>query len=140
MLEKGWKSKLPVDTLKEDFVEIHPNSSKFKLLLDKVRPNAKKTINDAFEYAIQNCDKIHKTPEFNIGDLILVSNLIFNNIKGPKNLKYSFEGPFIIKALHGKNASQVEISGELENENSTFPVSLGKNYTSSDKELFPLRN
>ncbi|MBW0591093.1 hypothetical protein O181_130808 [Austropuccinia psidii MF-1] len=95
MLEKGWKSKLPVDTLIEDFVEIHPPSSKFKLLLDKVRPNANKTINDAFNYAIQKCDKINKTAEFNIGDLIVASNLICNNIKGPKNLKYSFEGPFI---------------------------------------------
>ncbi|MBW0546581.1 hypothetical protein O181_086296 [Austropuccinia psidii MF-1] len=40
MLEKGWKPKLPVDTLKKDLVDIHPSSSSFKLFLDKVRHNA----------------------------------------------------------------------------------------------------
>ncbi|MBW0573370.1 hypothetical protein O181_113085 [Austropuccinia psidii MF-1] len=57
-----------------------------------------------------------------------------------KKLKDSFSGPFIIKALHGKNAIQVELSGELEKKHLTVPVSLVKHYTSSDKELFPLRN
>ncbi|MBW0571716.1 hypothetical protein O181_111431 [Austropuccinia psidii MF-1] len=97
-------------------------------------------MNDAFEYAKQKWDKSHKTPELKVGDLILVSKSNFNNIKGPKKLKDSFEGPFIIKALHGKNAVQVELSGEMENKHPDFPVSLVKHYTSSDKELFPLRN
>ncbi|MBW0584989.1 hypothetical protein O181_124704 [Austropuccinia psidii MF-1] len=97
-------------------------------------------MNDAFEYAKQNCDKSHKTPEFKVGDLILVSKLNFNNTQGPKKLKDSFAGPFIIKALHGKNVVQVELLGKLENKHPTFPVSLVKNYTSSDKELFTLRN
>ncbi|MBW0566554.1 hypothetical protein O181_106269 [Austropuccinia psidii MF-1] len=88
----------------------------------------------------QKWDKSHKTPEFKVGDLILVSTLNFNNIKGPKKLKDSFEGPFIIKALHGTNEVQVEMSGELEDKHPTFPVSLVKHYTSSDKELYPLRN
>ncbi|MBW0512728.1 hypothetical protein O181_052443 [Austropuccinia psidii MF-1] len=39
-----------------------------------------------------------------------------------------------------KNAVQVQLSGELENKHPTFPVSLVKHYTSSDKELFLLRN
>ncbi|MBW0490227.1 hypothetical protein O181_029942 [Austropuccinia psidii MF-1] len=72
--------------------------------------------------------------------MILVSNSSFNNIKGSKKFKDSFAGPFIIKALHGRNAVQVELSGELENTHPTSPVSLLKHYTSSDKELFPLRN
>ncbi|MBW0532474.1 hypothetical protein O181_072189 [Austropuccinia psidii MF-1] len=97
-------------------------------------------MNDAFEYAKQKWDKCHKTPEFKVGDFILVSTFSFKNIKGPKKLKYSFSGPFIIKALHGTNAVQVELSGELENKHPTFPVSLVKHYTPSDKELFPLRN
>ncbi|MBW0554401.1 hypothetical protein O181_094116 [Austropuccinia psidii MF-1] len=97
-------------------------------------------MNDAFEYGKQKWDKRHKTPEFKVGDLILVSTLNFNNIKGPKKLKDSFAGLFIIKALHGTNAVQVELSGELENKHPTFPVSQTKNYTSGDKELFPLRN
>ncbi|MBW0572227.1 hypothetical protein O181_111942 [Austropuccinia psidii MF-1] len=88
----------------------------------------------------EDLDKSHKTPEFKVGDLILVSTLNFNNIRGQKKFNNSFSGPFIIEALHGKNAVQGEISGELENKHPTFCVSLVKNYTSSDKELFPLRN
>ncbi|MBW0524039.1 hypothetical protein O181_063754 [Austropuccinia psidii MF-1] len=46
----------------------------------------------------------------------------------------------MIKALHGPNAVQSELTGELMNKHPTFPVSLIKPYSSSDKELFPLRN
>ncbi|MBW0483546.1 hypothetical protein O181_023261 [Austropuccinia psidii MF-1] len=140
MLEKGWNPKLPVDTLKKHLVDIHPTASIFNLFLDKVRHNANQSMNDAFEYAKKKWDKIHKTPEFKVGDLILVSTIKLNNIKGPKKLKDSFAGPFIIKDLHGKNAVQAELSGELENKHPTFLVSLVKHYTSSDKELFPLKN
>ncbi|MBW0500925.1 hypothetical protein O181_040640 [Austropuccinia psidii MF-1] len=140
MLKKGWKSKLPVDTLKKDLVDIHPTVSSFKLLLDKVRNHAKKSISYAFEYAKQKWDKSHKNPELKVGYLILVSAMNLNNIKGPTKLKDSFAGPFIIKALHGTNAVQVELSRELENKDPNFPVSLVKHYTSSDEESFPLRN
>ncbi|MBW0525261.1 hypothetical protein O181_064976 [Austropuccinia psidii MF-1] len=140
MLEKGWNPKLPVDTLKRDLVDIHPTSSSFKLFLDKVRHNAKQSMTYSFEYAKQKWDKSHKHPELKVGDIILVSNLKFNNIKGPNKLKDYFSGQFLLKALDGTNAVQVELSGELENKHPTFPVSLVKHYTSSDKELFPLRN
>ncbi|MBW0537251.1 hypothetical protein O181_076966 [Austropuccinia psidii MF-1] len=124
---------------------IHASTEKtpamfFKLLLDKVRHHTKQSINDSFEYAKQKWDKSHKNPEIKLGDLILFSMLNFNKIKGPNKLKDSFAGPFIIKALHGKNAVQVELSGELENKIPTSPASLVKHYTSSDKELFPLGN
>ncbi|MBW0581602.1 hypothetical protein O181_121317 [Austropuccinia psidii MF-1] len=95
---------------------------------------------DSFKYAKERWDKSNKPPDFKIGDLVLVSTLNFNNIKGPKKLKYSFAGPFMIKALHGPNAVQLELTGELMNKHPTFPVSLIKPYSSSDKELFPLRN
>ncbi|MBW0528742.1 hypothetical protein O181_068457 [Austropuccinia psidii MF-1] len=121
VLEKEWNPKLPGNNLKKELVDINPTSSRFKLLLDK------------------KWDKSHKDPEFKVGDLTLASTLRFNNIKGPKKLKDSFEGQFIIKALHGTNAVQVELSGDLENKHPTFPVSLVKHYTSSGKELFPLR-
>ncbi|MBW0509003.1 hypothetical protein O181_048718 [Austropuccinia psidii MF-1] len=140
MLEKGWNPKLPVDTLKKDLVDINSTSSSFKLFLDEVRHHENQSINDTFEYAKQKWDKSHKTPEFKVGDLILVSTLKLNNIKGPKKSQDSFSGPFIIEALHETNAVQVEISGELENKHPSFPVSLVMHYTSSDKELFPLRN
>ncbi|MBW0593457.1 hypothetical protein O181_133172 [Austropuccinia psidii MF-1] len=109
MLEKGWNPKLPVDTLKKDLVDIHPTDSSFKLFLDKVRHHANQRMNDTFEYAKQKWDKSHKTPEFNVGDLILISTLKYNNIKVQKKLKDSFAGPLIIKALHGKNAVQEEL-------------------------------
>ncbi|MBW0584784.1 hypothetical protein O181_124499 [Austropuccinia psidii MF-1] len=126
MLEKRWNPKLPVNTLKKDLVDIHPNSSSFKLFLDKVRHHANQSMSDAFEYDKQKWDKSHKTPEFKVGDLILVSTLNFNNIKVPKKLKDSFEGQFIIKAPHGKNAVQVELSVELENKHPNFTVSMVK--------------
>ncbi|MBW0561377.1 hypothetical protein O181_101092 [Austropuccinia psidii MF-1] len=75
-----------------------------------------------------------------MGDFVLVSTLNFNNIKGPKKLKDSFAEPFMIKALHGPSAVQLELTGELMNKHSAFPVSLRKPYSSSDKKLFPLRN
>ncbi|MBW0514500.1 hypothetical protein O181_054215 [Austropuccinia psidii MF-1] len=46
----------------------------------------------------------------------------------------------MIKELHGPNAVQVELTGELMNKHSTFPVSLIEPDSSSDKEIFPLRN
>ncbi|MBW0580600.1 hypothetical protein O181_120315 [Austropuccinia psidii MF-1] len=54
--------------------------------------------------------------------------------------KYSYVGPFVIVALHGTNAVQVELSAELENKHPFFPVILIKPYQPADKELFPLRN
>ncbi|MBW0512158.1 hypothetical protein O181_051873 [Austropuccinia psidii MF-1] len=127
-LEQGWKHKLPVDTLKKDLVDIHPNPSSFKLFLDKVRHRANESMKYAFEYAKLKWDKSHKAPELKVGDLILVSTLNFNNIEGPNKFKNSFAGPFIIKALHGTNAVQVEYSGELEKKHPAFPVSLVKHY------------
>ncbi|MBW0558041.1 hypothetical protein O181_097756 [Austropuccinia psidii MF-1] len=140
MLEKGWNPRLPEDTLRKDLIEIHPKASSFKIILDKVKHHAKQSMNDAFDYAKQKWDKSHKVPDFKVGDLVLVSTLNFNNIKGPKKLKDSYVGPFVIVALHGTNAVQVELSGELENKHPTFPVSLIKPYQPTDKELFPLRN
>ncbi|MBW0522161.1 hypothetical protein O181_061876 [Austropuccinia psidii MF-1] len=77
MLEKGWDPCLPAVTLKEDLIDIHPKASRFKIMFDKVKHQAK-----------QKWDKSHKVPDFNVGDLVLVSTLNFNNIKGPKKLKY----------------------------------------------------
>ncbi|MBW0503593.1 hypothetical protein O181_043308 [Austropuccinia psidii MF-1] len=96
MLEKGWNPRLPADTLRKDLIYIHPKASSFKIILFKVKHNSKKSINDAFYYAKQNWDKSHKVPEFKVGDLVLVSTLNFNNIKGPKKLKDSYVGPFVI--------------------------------------------
>ncbi|MBW0548697.1 hypothetical protein O181_088412 [Austropuccinia psidii MF-1] len=80
------------------------------------------------------------TPDFKVGDLVLVSTTNFNNIKGFKKLKDSFAGPVVMKALHGENDFEVELSEELSNKHPTFSVSLIKPYKSSDAETFPFRN
>ncbi|MBW0516611.1 hypothetical protein O181_056326 [Austropuccinia psidii MF-1] len=95
---------------------------------------------DFLAYAKDKWDKSHATPDFKVGDLVLVSTTNFNNIKGCKKLKDSFAGPFVIKALHGENAVEVDLSEELRNKHPTFPVSLIKPYKTSDSERFPLRN
>ncbi|MBW0507152.1 hypothetical protein O181_046867 [Austropuccinia psidii MF-1] len=69
MLEKGWNSKLPADTLRKELIDIHPTASRVKIMLDKVKNHAKQGINDAFDYAKQKWDKSHKVPDFKIGDL-----------------------------------------------------------------------
>ncbi|MBW0555327.1 hypothetical protein O181_095042 [Austropuccinia psidii MF-1] len=140
MLEKVCNTRLSYDTLKKDLVDIHPTSSSFKLMLDKTRHHENRCMKYSFKYAKGIWDKSHKPPDFKIGDLVLVSTLNFNNIRGPKKLKDSFAGPFMIKALHGPNAVQLDLTGELMNKHPAFPVSLIKSYSSSDKELFPLRN
>ncbi|MBW0570084.1 hypothetical protein O181_109799 [Austropuccinia psidii MF-1] len=95
---------------------------------------------DSFAYAKDKWDKSHATPDFKVGDLVLVCTINFNNIKGCKKLKYSFSGPFVIKILHGENAVEVELSEELTNKHPTCPVSFIKPYKSSDAERFPFRN
>ncbi|MBW0547621.1 hypothetical protein O181_087336 [Austropuccinia psidii MF-1] len=96
ILEKGWNQRVPEDTLKKYLIYIHPKASSFKLMLDKVKHNAKQSINDACKYAKQKWDKSHKVPDFKVGELVLDSTLNFNNIKGPKKLRYSNVGPFFI--------------------------------------------
>ncbi|MBW0564480.1 hypothetical protein O181_104195 [Austropuccinia psidii MF-1] len=95
---------------------------------------------DSFKYAKERWEKSHKAPDFKIGDLVLVSTINFNNIKGPKKLEEAFAGPFMIKALHGPNSVQLELTGEIMNKHPAFPVSLIKPYSSSDKKLFLIRS
>ncbi|MBW0472445.1 hypothetical protein O181_012160 [Austropuccinia psidii MF-1] len=100
ILEKGWNPQLLQDYLKKDLVEIHPTASSFKGMLDKARKHAIGFMEDSFAYARDKLDRSHATPDFKLGDLVLVSTTNFNKIKGCKNLKDAFVGPFAIKALH----------------------------------------
>ncbi|MBW0508258.1 hypothetical protein O181_047973 [Austropuccinia psidii MF-1] len=140
ILEKGWKPKLLQDSLRKELVGIHPTASSFKGMLDKARKHAVRCMEDSFAYAKDKWDKSHATPDFKVGDLVLVSTTNFNNIKGCKKLKDSFSGPFLIKALHGENAFEVDLSEELSNKHPTFPMSLIKPHKCSDAEKFPLWN
>ncbi|MBW0523471.1 hypothetical protein O181_063186, partial [Austropuccinia psidii MF-1] len=99
MLEKGWNPRIPYDTLKKYLVDIHPTASSFNFMLDKERHYANRCMQDSFKYAKERWDKSHKPPDFKIGDLVLVSTPNLNNIRGPKELKDSSTGPFMIKAL-----------------------------------------
>ncbi|MBW0462955.1 hypothetical protein O181_002670 [Austropuccinia psidii MF-1] len=90
-------------------------------------------MNDAFDYEKQKWDKSHKVPDIKVGSSVLASTLNFKNIKGPKKLKHSYLGPVFHIGLHGSNAVQVELSGELDNKNTTFPVSWKKPYHQADK-------
>ncbi|MBW0516395.1 hypothetical protein O181_056110 [Austropuccinia psidii MF-1] len=127
-------------TLKKDLIDINTIDLSLKIILYKVKHHAKQSMNPTFDYAKRKWDKSNKLPEFKLGDIVPASNLSFNNIKGPKKLKDSYVGHFVIFALHGTNAVQVELSGELEKKYPTFPVSLTKPYQTSDKELFHLMN
>ncbi|MBW0501542.1 hypothetical protein O181_041257 [Austropuccinia psidii MF-1] len=140
MLEKGWNPGISYDTLKRDLVYIHPKASSLKIMLEKERHQANRCMKDYFKYAKERWDKSHKPPDFEVGDLVLLLALSFNNIKGPKKLKDSFAEPFMIKALHGPNAVQLEHTSELINKHPNFPVISIKTYSTDDKELFSLRN
>ncbi|MBW0578152.1 hypothetical protein O181_117867 [Austropuccinia psidii MF-1] len=109
-------------------------------MLEKARKHAVRFMQDSFAYAKDKWDKSLATPDFKVGNLVLVSTTNFNNIKGCRNMKDSFAGPFVIKALHGANAVEVDLSEELSNKHPTLPVRLIKPYKSSDAEKFPLRN
>ncbi|MBW0582080.1 hypothetical protein O181_121795 [Austropuccinia psidii MF-1] len=139
ILEKGWNSKLPQDLLRKNLVEIPDTAGSFKGILDKARKHSIRWMEDSSAYTKDKWDKSYATPDFKVGDLVLVSTTNLNKIKGCKNLKDSFEGPFLTKYLHGENAIAVELSQELSNKHPTFPVSLVKPDKSSDSEKFPLR-
>ncbi|MBW0471671.1 hypothetical protein O181_011386 [Austropuccinia psidii MF-1] len=85
-------------------------------------------------------DKSHATSDLKTGDLVILSTTNFNKMKGCKKLKDSFSGTFLIKALHGENGIEVELSEELSKKHPTFPVSLVKQYKYGNSERFPLRN
>ncbi|MBW0535959.1 hypothetical protein O181_075674 [Austropuccinia psidii MF-1] len=109
-------------------------------MLEKARKHALRCMEESFAYAKDKWDKSHANPDFKVGDLVLLSKPNFNNIKGCEKLKDSLSGTFAIKALHGGNAVEVELSEELSNKHPTFPVSLINKYKSCDAEIFPLRN
>ncbi|KAI7959012.1 hypothetical protein MJO28_002803 [Puccinia striiformis f. sp. tritici] len=140
LLEKGWLPNLPKDFLKPDSqVNVHPTALAYGKMFDKARTHAEQCITDATLYNKERWDKSHKQPEFKIGDQVLISTTNFTNLSGPKKMRDSFVGPFIIRALHGKNAVEVILTEELGRKHPTFPVSLVKPYHSSDSNKFPLR-
>ncbi|MBW0505432.1 hypothetical protein O181_045147 [Austropuccinia psidii MF-1] len=76
-------------------------------------------------------------PYFKEGDEVLVSTLNFTNIKGPKEMRDSFLGPFTIIKLIGKNAVEVKLTEEFSRRHPVFPVSLVKPYFQTEEENSP---
>ncbi|MBW0518695.1 hypothetical protein O181_058410 [Austropuccinia psidii MF-1] len=111
MLEKGWNPRLPYDNLKKDLVDIHPTAKSFKIMFENSRNHANRCMQDSFKYAKEIWDRSHNPPDFKVGDLVLVSTLSFNDIKGQNKLKDSFSGTLMIRALHGPNVVQLELTG-----------------------------
>ncbi|MBW0548074.1 hypothetical protein O181_087789 [Austropuccinia psidii MF-1] len=81
LLEKGWNPKLSQDSLKKDLVKIHPTASSFTGMEEKARRHAVMCIEDSFSYAKDKWEKSHATPDFKVGDLVIVSTTSFGNIK-----------------------------------------------------------
>ncbi|MBW0544625.1 hypothetical protein O181_084340 [Austropuccinia psidii MF-1] len=90
ILEKGCNPKLPQDSSRKNLVEMHPTAASFKGMLERARKHAVKCMEDSCVYAKHKWDKSHATPDFKVGDLVLVSTTNFNHIKGCQNLKDSF--------------------------------------------------
>ncbi|MBW0498104.1 hypothetical protein O181_037819 [Austropuccinia psidii MF-1] len=99
ILGKGRDPRTTPDSLRKDLVEIHPTAASFKGITEKDRKNAVRFMENSLEYAREKWDISHTTPDLKLGGLALVSTTNFNNIKGCKNLKDSFSGAFVIKAL-----------------------------------------
>ncbi|MBW0519139.1 hypothetical protein O181_058854 [Austropuccinia psidii MF-1] len=99
--KKGWNPKLPQYSLRTDLLEKNSTAASFKGMLEKTRKHAIICMEGFFAYAKDKWDKSHAPPYFKVGDLVLLSTINFNNIKGCKMLKDSFAGLFVIKSLHG---------------------------------------
>ena len=139
MLEKGWLPNLPTDFVKQDGIDVHPTALNYAKMLQKARQHAEQCVADANAYNKERWDKTHKEPSFKVGDEVLISTANFNYLSGPKKMRDSFVGPFVIRALHGKNAVEVILTEEFSRKHPTFPVSLVKPYHPPNAEKFPHR-
>ena len=119
---------MPKDLVNKKGIEVHPTALSFHEMLAKARDHTGKCIAQALDYSKERWDKTHKTPELKVGDNVLISTVNFNNLQGPKKLRDSFVGPFVIIKMHGPNAAEVILTGEFSRKHPTFPVSLLKHF------------
>ncbi|MBW0585756.1 hypothetical protein O181_125471 [Austropuccinia psidii MF-1] len=97
ILEKVWNPKLPQDSLRKDFVEIHPTAASFKGMLETARKHAVRCMEDSFAYAKDKWDKSHATPDFRVGNLVLVSLLTSITSKDVKISKALFQDLLLLR-------------------------------------------
>ncbi|MBW0467776.1 hypothetical protein O181_007491 [Austropuccinia psidii MF-1] len=139
LVEKGWNPLLPVDQLKKNLLNIHPTAKDFHDMWKRDCDTAARCIAEEKEYNKQRWDKSHMEPDFKEGDQVLMSTLNFNNIKGPRKMRYSFLGPFTSIKCIGKNAVEVKLTEEFSRKHPVSPVSLVKPYFHTEEDKFPSR-
>ncbi|MBW0504357.1 hypothetical protein O181_044072 [Austropuccinia psidii MF-1] len=122
LVDKGWNPLLPVDHLTKNVLTILPTANDFHEMWKRDCDRFSKCIAEAKEYDKQRWDKSHIELDFREGDQVLVSKLNFDNLKGPKKMRDSFLGPFIIIKLIGKNSVEVKLTEEFSRKHPVFPV------------------
>ncbi|MBW0515813.1 hypothetical protein O181_055528 [Austropuccinia psidii MF-1] len=137
LVEKGWNPLLTVDHQKKNLLTIHPTAKDFHEMWKRACDTDSKCIAEAKEYKKKRWDKSHMEPYFKEGDQVLVSTLIFNNLKGPKKMRDSFVGPFTIMKLIGKDAVEVKLTEKCSRKHPVFPVSLVKPYFQTEEVNSP---
>jgi hypothetical protein len=100
-------------------------------MMTKAEAKASSCIEEAVAYNKDRWDKMHKPHDFQVGDLVLISTLNFNNLDGNCKLKDSFVGPFVVKKFHGTKTVEVELKGELNLKHPTFLISLVKKFVTN---------
>ncbi|MBW0475699.1 hypothetical protein O181_015414 [Austropuccinia psidii MF-1] len=139
LVEKVWNPLLPVDHLKKNLLTIQPTAKDFHDMWKRACDTAARCIAEEKEYNKQRWDKSHMEPYFKEAEQVLVSTLNFNNLKGPKKIRDSFEGPLTIIKLIGKNPVEVKLTEEFSRKHKVFPVSLVKPYFQTEENKFPSR-
>jgi hypothetical protein len=124
---------MPVTAVLSKTVHIHPTSESFLNMMNKAEKHAQDCIKQAVDYNKSRWDKTHKEADIKVGDQVLISTINFANMDGPKKLRDSFIGPFVVKAFHGPNAVEVILTEPFHRKHPTFPISLLKKYITSDK-------
>ncbi|MBW0492122.1 hypothetical protein O181_031837 [Austropuccinia psidii MF-1] len=139
LVEKGWNPLLPVDHLKKSLLTIHQTAKDSHCMWKRACDTASRCIAEAKYHKKQRWDKSHMEPDLKEGDQVSVSKLNFNNLRGPKKIKYSSGGPFTIIKLIGKNAVEVKLTKEFSRKHPVFPVSLVKRYFHTEEDRLPSR-
>jgi hypothetical protein len=132
-LERGWIPMMPVTAILSKTVHIHPTSESFFEMMNKAEKHAQDCLKQAVDYNKSRWDKTHKEADIKVGDQVLISTVNFANMDGPKKLRDSFIGPFIVKAFHGPNAVEVILTEPYQRKHPTFPISLIKKYITPDE-------
>ncbi|MBW0477844.1 hypothetical protein O181_017559 [Austropuccinia psidii MF-1] len=140
LVEKRWNTLFPVDNLKKKLLTIHPTVEYSHYLWKRACETSERGIAWQNKYKDQRYDKIHQEPDFREGDKVVVSTLSFNNLKGPRKMRYSFVGPFTITRLIGKNVVEVRLTVEISRKHEVFLVSLVSPYHQTGEDRFPSRN